>query len=49
MKMVPAIWKAKAEHEEFAALKTAKRLDFKTNRADFMSHVSTSPLIQEHD
>lgn len=49
MKIVPAMGKAKAEHKEFSALKTAKRLDLKTDRADFMSYVSTFQLIQGHD
>lgn len=37
---IPAIQKARKEHEGYTQLKTAARLDMKTNRKDFMTYVS---------
>ena len=45
IKMVPAVAKAKVEHEEFCAVKTQTRLDAKTERKDFMSYVSSPPPL----
>jgi hypothetical protein len=44
IKLSPSIAKAKVEHEQFCALKTAQRLDLKTERKDFMSYV-ISPIL----
>jgi cytochrome P450 len=40
IKVIPSIAKAKREHQEFCLKKTAKRLDLKTDRTDFMSYVN---------
>ena len=37
--MFPSIQKARDEHMTFSRLKTAQRLDMKTNRKDFMTYV----------
>ena len=39
IKIMPDIQKARTEHEQFTYLKTAKRLDAKTERKDFMTYV----------
>ncbi|KAH8585652.1 cytochrome P450 monooxygenase-like protein [Bisporella sp. PMI_857] len=39
IKVIPSIAKAKREHQEFCLKKTAKRLDLKTDRTDFMSYI----------
>jgi cytochrome P450 len=46
MKLSPGIAKASQEHKRFTFHKTAKRLDTKTDRTDFMSYVSSSSRCQ---
>ena len=39
MKLIPAVGRARKEHIEFTELKTARRLDMKTDRKDFMDYI----------